>query len=90
MYAVYAIASMNYKYVYVGLTSNLEQRLLRHNRGFEKTTKPYAPYLLIYSENVSDRPAARIKEKFLKGRSGKRFLYKIIRNDFPQLIHYQE
>ena len=88
MYAVYAIASINSKYVYVGLTSNLQKRLARHNNRFEKTTKPYAPFILIYSEVIGDRPTARIKEKYLKSRSGKRFLYKIILHLHKDLYQY--
>jgi hypothetical protein len=32
----------------VGLTSDLEARLFRHNNGYERTTKPYAPFRLIH------------------------------------------
>ena len=89
MYQVYAIASIQRKFVYVGITANLKQRLERHNKGYEKTTKPYAPYQLIYSEEAIDRPRAREREKHLKSRSGKRELYKIILIDFPNLLPYQ-
>ncbi len=89
MFVVYAIASLNSKYVYVGLTSNLEERLHRHNSRYEKTTKPYAPFVLIYSESLLNRPDARLKEKFLKGRTGKRILYQIIHSNFKELIQFQ-
>ena len=88
MYKVYAIASLQRKFVYVGLTSDIKQRFQRHNRGFEKTTKPYAPFIIIYSEDAPDRKAARLKEIFLKSRSGKRFLYHIIQTQFSQLNQY--
>ncbi|MEL7220119.1 MAG: GIY-YIG nuclease family protein [Bacteroidota bacterium] len=74
MYKVYAIASINRKYIYVRITSNLDNRLERHNRGYEKTTKPYSPFILIYEEDALDRPVARLREKYLKSRIGKRFL----------------
>jgi len=41
MFWVYAISSLNRNYIYVGLTSDLESRIARHNKGYEKTTKPY-------------------------------------------------
>ena len=89
MYTVYAIASLNRKYVYVGFTSNLTERLLRHNNGLERTTKPYAPFLLVYTESAPDRPSARLREKYWKSRSGKRKIYKIIQQQFKkQLPHY--
>jgi putative endonuclease len=76
-YFVYAISSLNRNYIYVGLSSNLEQRFKRHNDGYEKTTKPYAPFRLIYTENCSDRPSARIREKYWKSGIGKEKLRKI-------------
>ena len=78
MYLVYAIVSCNRKYVYVGLTAKLKDRLDRHNTGREKTTKPYAPFILLYFERGFDRIQARQREKYLKTRSGKRFLYTLI------------
>ena len=88
MYNIYAIASIDKKYVYVGLTANLDQRLARHNKGFEKTTKPYAPFLLIYTEAAKDRIEARIREKYFKSRSGKRFLYNLLFQKHPNLTQY--
>ena len=46
MFFVYAISSINRNYIYVGLTSNFDERLKRHNGLREKTTKPYAPFQL--------------------------------------------
>jgi predicted GIY-YIG superfamily endonuclease len=46
MFIVYAIKSIEHNYIYVGLTGNLEERLKRHNSGYEKITKPYKAYQL--------------------------------------------
>ena len=89
MYNIYALASIDRKYVDVGLTANLDKRLDRHNKGFEKTTKPYAPFLLFYTESAKDRINARLREKYLKSRSGKRFLYKLLLEKHPNLKQYQ-
>lgn len=70
MYLVYAIKSVQRNYIYVGLTSDLEARLFRHNSGLERTTKPLAPFKLIYSEPAADRLAARSREKYLKSGQG--------------------
>ncbi len=78
MYTVYALKSISHQYIYVGLTSDLDARLFRHNAGYEKTTKPYRPYILIYSEKAETRELARIREKYFKSTVGKRFLYKLI------------
>ncbi|MCL5031367.1 MAG: GIY-YIG nuclease family protein [Bacteroidetes bacterium] len=77
MYQVYAIKSINRNYIYVGMTSNLEERLKRHNNGYERTTKPYKPFKLIYSEVYTTRVEARKREKYFKSGIGKEFLKKI-------------
>ena len=66
MFWVYAISSLNRNYIYVGLTSDLESRIARHNKGYEKTTKPYCPFVLLFSEQVNTRTDAREREKYWK------------------------
>ena len=80
MYTIYAIKSLYKNYIYVGLTSDIENRIHRHNSGYEKTTKPYRPFNLIYTEIAENRESARLREKFLKSSTGKRFLRKLIEN----------
>jgi putative endonuclease len=77
MFIVYAIKSESRNYIYVGMTQNLENRLKRHNGGFEKTTKPYKPFFLIYQETLATRAEARKREKYLKSGIGKEFLKSI-------------
>ncbi|NJN35387.1 MAG: GIY-YIG nuclease family protein [Saprospiraceae bacterium] len=60
--------------MYVGLTNNIPRRLSEHNEGKNKTTKPYAPFYLFYSEICSDRPTARLREIYLKSGAGKSYL----------------
>ena len=74
IYYVYSISSTSRKYIYVGLTNNLERRISDHNKGYNRTTKPYAPYTTIYTEEFNSRAKARIKEKKLKSGCGKEFL----------------
>ena len=77
MFYVYALRSKNRNYIYVGLTGNLNQRLSYHNKGKNKTTKPYKPFELIYVETYEKRNEARQKEKYLKSGVGKEFLKKL-------------
>ena len=77
MYIVYAISSLDANYIYVGLTSNLEDRLNRHNNGYEKTTKFYAPFELIFTEACENRQEARKREKYWKSGIGKEKLRKL-------------
>ncbi len=74
MYYVYAIKSLSRYYIYVGISDNLERRINQHQEGYNKTTKPYQPFTLIYSEKCNNRMEARKREKYLKSGVGKEFL----------------
>jgi putative endonuclease len=79
MYYVYVISSESKKYIYVGLTNDVSRRFNEHNKGLNKTTKPYRPFKLILTENHNSRSEARDREKYLKSGSGKEFLKKLIK-----------
>ena len=76
-HVVYAISSLTRNYIYVGMTSNLSDRLSRHNKGYEKTTRPYSPFEIIYQEKCENRQKARLLEKYWKSGIGKERLRKI-------------
>ena len=71
MFTVYAISSLTKNYIYVGLTGDIEKRFNNHNTGKERTTKPYMPFQLIYTEEHIDRKSARLREKYWKSGIGK-------------------
>ena len=71
MFHVYAILSLIKNYIYVGMSSKLDDRLKRHFEGREKTTRSYRPFELIYSEVVETRLEARKREKYWKSGIGK-------------------
>lgn len=76
-YYVYAIKSIQRKYIYVGLTNNIERRIKQHNNCREKTTRAYTPFKIIYANEFQDRKSAREKEKYLKSGIGKELLKKL-------------
>ncbi|MDO8504383.1 MAG: GIY-YIG nuclease family protein [Candidatus Liptonbacteria bacterium] len=78
MYHVYAISSLKKKYIYVGLTNNLDRRINQHQNGRERTTAKYRPFRLIFAENYATRPEARKREKYLKSGAGKEWIKKTI------------
>jgi len=80
-YFVYAISSISRKYIYVGMTNNLNRRISDHNKGYNRTTKPYAPFELIFTQEFPSRIEARIKEKYLKSGVGKEFLKSLKKNN---------
>ena len=80
MFTVYAISSIERNYIYVGLTDNLERRFFEHNNGKNKTTKPYLPFKIIYTQEFGTRLEARQNEKYFKSGIGKEKL-RIIREN---------
>ncbi len=77
--SVYALASLEKEYIYVGLSLNVERRINEHQRGKEPTTRAYRPFEVLVVEVLPDRKEARRREKFLKSGAGKELL-KEIRN----------
>ena len=71
MFHVYAISSLKHNYIYVGLTQEINKRIRKHNKGWERTTKFYKPFELIYSEVCKTRVQARVREKYWKSGIGK-------------------
>jgi putative endonuclease len=63
IYTVYAILSSRRNYIYVGMTDNLDRRFNEHNAGLNKTTAPYAPYVVIFTENIMGTRKDARKEK---------------------------
>jgi len=78
MITVYAIKSLIKNYIYVGQTDNLQRRLEEHNKGKNRTTKPYKPFKLILGEIFKTRIEARKREKYLKSGCGREYLKKSI------------
>ena len=82
MYTIYAIKSEKDGRIYVGFSANLDRRLNEHNRGYVRSTKPFIPWVLIYSEVAESRLEARKREKDLKSGFGKEFLKNL--ENFPR------
>jgi len=66
MHYVYALLSKSKNFLYIGSTGDLRKRLVEHNRGKDKSTKPYAPYTLVYYEAYYDKQDATKREQMLK------------------------
>ena len=73
MYYVYVLYSVSFDRQYVGMTDDMNRRLVEHNSGKNQSTKAYKPWSLIYNELFDNRDAARIREKYLKSAAGRRW-----------------
>ena len=80
MYQVYALYSPTYDKIYIGYSSNLEERLKSHNylatKGY---TLRYRPWELIHTEECNTKKQAMAREKQLKSAKGREFVWGIIK-----------
>jgi putative endonuclease len=77
MYYVYLLQSEAFAgQRYVGVTSDLKQRLADHNAGKSAHTSKYAPWKLVTYVAFSDEQKARAFELYLKSGSGHAFARK--------------
>ena len=60
------------------MTKNIERRLKEHNNLKNKSTKAFAPWILIHQEVFDSREEARKREKFLKSGNGRMYIKSII------------
>jgi len=77
MYYVYCIKSTKFTdKVYVGYTTNVEQRLATHNSGGSIYTVKDRPWKLFLTMCFVDKNKALKFEKYLKSQSGRAFAKK--------------
>ena len=71
---VYVIKSEKDGRLYKGMSENVDERLITHNKGKVLATKAFRPWRLVYFEPCKDSMHAREREKFLKSGNGRQFL----------------
>ena len=64
---------------YVGQSSNLEHRLLAHNNGQVRSTRPHRPWKLVYFKLFDTRRDAMAWEQQVKSRKSRAFIEKLIK-----------
>jgi putative endonuclease len=77
-YFVYIIQSQIDSSLYIGQTSSIQERLLRHNQGRSRFTKLKRPWKLLYSEEYESRSQAIKREAELKSLHRRDLLLKLI------------
>ena len=78
IFSVYAIVSLSYDRIYVGMSQNVEHRIDEHNSGKVFSTKPFIPWIKFFSLVAGSSVSARKLEKYYKSAAGKRKLRKIL------------
>ena len=81
-YQVYILHNKETGAYYIGSTQNVEARLERHNRGYERATKSGAPnWVLAYQEEYATRSEAFRRERQVKGRKSRAYIERLISGD---------
>ena len=73
MYSVYVLRNPQGR-LYVGSTSEMERRVLQHQRDEGGWTHGRGPWQLVYYEHFANRAEAMGRERGLKGGRGRRWL----------------
>ena len=81
-YYVYVLLSEKDNQFYTGYSSNLNDRIIRHNEGKVDSTKNRRPLRLIYWEGCLNQQDATRREKYLKSGNGKIYLKNRLSNFF--------
>jgi putative endonuclease len=64
---------------YIGQTEDIDNRLMRHNSGFVRSTKANRPWVLIHYEEYKSRAEAMKRELWLKSPSGRKWVAEFIK-----------
>jgi putative endonuclease len=75
---IYAIVSSRSR-IYVGMSQDIDRRIIEHNTGKVFSTKPYIPWTKFFEEIVGSADQARLLEKYYKSAAGKRKLRGILK-----------
>ncbi|MBS1512037.1 MAG: GIY-YIG nuclease family protein [Bacteroidetes bacterium] len=75
MFYCYILKSLKDSRHYIGFTSNLEERLKKHNAGGVKSTRSRVPFVIIYAEQFESKVEAFRREQFFKSFEGRKWLH---------------
>ena len=79
MFTVYVLYSEHFDKIYIGYTSNLEQRFLSHNElGTKGWTIKFRPWKIIHTEEFETKKAAMQREKQLKSSRGRDWIRNVL------------
>jgi len=79
-YYTYVLRSLKDLNLYVGFTTNINNRLEEHNKGRVSSTMSRTPFELIYWEGCLNQQDATRREKYLKTAWGERYIKTRVKN----------
>ncbi len=73
-YKVYILRSLKNKRHYTGISTDVERRLLEHNEGKTKSTRPHTPYEIIWTSEFMTKSDALKLEIRIKKRGAANYI----------------
>lgn len=83
-YYVYVLHNPLKNFIYIGYSEDLKPRVISHNKGENKSTKPYLPLELIHYEAYKNKADAKRREEYLKTNRGRTTLITMLKDYFSQ------
>ena len=81
MFNVYVLYSPSYNKIYIGFTSDLENRLRSHNMFASKGwTIKFRPWEILFTENFETKTEAMKREKQLKSAKGRNYIWQAVKD----------
>jgi putative endonuclease len=80
-YVTYILHSPSSGRYYIGSTNNIDERLLRHNKGATRSTKPYRPWEIVYIEKFDTKTEAIKRENQIKSYKHGEAFKKLLRSN---------
>jgi putative endonuclease len=78
MYYTYILYSASFNRYYVGHCEDLILRLDRHNNKQVPSTKPYVPWIIVYSERYETRHEANTRELYIKRMKSRKYIEQLL------------
>ncbi|WP_214072728.1 GIY-YIG nuclease family protein [Mucilaginibacter sp. dw_454] len=83
MYKVYILYSPTFDKIYIGYSSDLDNRMLSHNELATKGhTIRYRPWLIAHTEDFEFKTNAIKRENYLKSTQGRKLAWAIMHEKF--------
>ena len=79
-FIVYIIYSPTKDKFYIGFTSDLEERIIRHNQKSKGFTGNTNDWKIVYTENFTTKPEAVLREKQIKSWKSRIKIQELISN----------
>lgn len=81
MFSVYVLYSEKFDKIYIGYTSNLEERFKSHNELATKGwTVKFRPWKIVHTEIFQNKTDAMKREKQLKTGQGREWIWNLVKS----------